>query len=178
MKEYKMEIKHFGSCPVCLRGFSLHQKYEADTGHVYGLIEMCCPADASLVILDLENVHIERIAEATHDPLQDFFDVLGEPTIQIKAHKTEWKKSPAKVTQLIPKGENPEKWFTTKQAAEIIKVSVSTLQNWRSKGYGPQFVRISIRCFRYRCVDIEPFIGSNFIYLRSSLERGKKNGGC
>ncbi len=179
MKQYKMVIEHFGSCSVCLQVFSLRQKYEADSGHVYGQIEMFCPADNVGVILNLEKVHIERIAEPVQDIFDDLLDVLGTPTIEISSPKKEAekesKKSPAKVTSLFPKDDNPEKWFTTKQTAEIIKVSVSTLQNWRTKGYGPPFVRISTRCFRYRRVDIEPFIGSNFIYLRSSLERDKRN---
>ena len=36
------------------------------------------------------------------------------------------------------------------EAAKFLKVSVRTLQNWRLKGTGPQFVRLSPKAIRYR----------------------------
>jgi len=40
------------------------------------------------------------------------------------------------------------------QAAQFLNVSPRTLQAWRQRGGGPQFVRISSRCLRYRRHDL------------------------
>jgi hypothetical protein len=40
------------------------------------------------------------------------------------------------------------------QAAQFLNVSPRTLQAWRQRGGGPQFVRISSRCLRYRRRDL------------------------
>jgi hypothetical protein len=39
-------------------------------------------------------------------------------------------------------------------AAELLSVNPRTLQQWRLRGTGPQFVRISTRCVRYRYRDL------------------------
>jgi len=40
-------------------------------------------------------------------------------------------------------------------AANLLNLSVRTLQRWRSKGIGPQFVRLSTnRCVRYARSDL------------------------
>lgn len=44
--------------------------------------------------------------------------------------------------------------LTEQQAATYLNVNPRTLQKWRFNGGGPQFVRISRRCIRYRPKDI------------------------
>ena len=48
--------------------------------------------------------------------------------------------------------------WTEKETARHIGFDVRTLQSWRMKGTGPQFVRISSRCIRYRPEDIQAWI--------------------
>ncbi|MBT5566725.1 MAG: helix-turn-helix domain-containing protein [Rhodospirillaceae bacterium] len=43
-------------------------------------------------------------------------------------------------------------------AAEYLGLSPRTLQNWRVRGGGPLFVRISNRSIRYRLSDIQDWI--------------------
>lgn len=40
------------------------------------------------------------------------------------------------------------------RAAELLSVNPRTLQQWRLRGTGPRFVRISSRCVRYRFHDL------------------------
>lgn len=40
------------------------------------------------------------------------------------------------------------------RVAEFISINPRTLQQWRLKGIGPPFVRISSRCLRYRYRDL------------------------
>jgi hypothetical protein len=40
------------------------------------------------------------------------------------------------------------------RAAELLSLNPRTLQQWRLKGEGPRFVRISTRCVRYRYRDL------------------------
>ncbi len=35
----------------------------------------------------------------------------------------------------------PKNWLTTGQAAGMLKLAPGTLQNWRSKGIGPEFLK-------------------------------------
>ena len=49
--------------------------------------------------------------------------------------------------------------------AEILNLSVRTLQKWRCTGEGPPFVRISSRAVRYHREDIEAWVRD---HMRSS----------
>ena len=40
------------------------------------------------------------------------------------------------------------------QAAEFLHFSTRALQNWRCRGGGPKFVRVSSRSVRYRLTDL------------------------
>jgi hypothetical protein len=40
------------------------------------------------------------------------------------------------------------------RAAELLSINPRTLQQWRLRGTGPKFVRISSRCIRYRYRDL------------------------
>jgi hypothetical protein len=48
----------------------------------------------------------------------------------------------------------PDLFLSESRAAELLSVNARTLQNWRLKGTGPRFVRISSRCIRYRYRDL------------------------
>lgn len=41
------------------------------------------------------------------------------------------------------------------EAAHFLGLSVRTMQGYRYRGGGPRFVRISVRCIRYRRVDLQ-----------------------
>ncbi len=49
---------------------------------------------------------------------------------------------------------NEQRLVTEKQAGKLLSVSPRTLRNWRTRGGGPRFVKISGRCIRYRIADI------------------------
>ena len=44
------------------------------------------------------------------------------------------------------------------EAAARLSVSPRCMENWRHRGEGPKFVRISARCIRYRKSDLTLFI--------------------
>ncbi len=44
-------------------------------------------------------------------------------------------------------------------AARYLSVSPRTLRNWRTRGGGPEFVKVSKRCIRYRIRDLDEWIG-------------------
>lgn len=48
--------------------------------------------------------------------------------------------------------------LTEKQTSDFLKFSTRTLQVWRCRGEGPQFVKISKRGVRYRFCDLEAWI--------------------
>ena len=48
--------------------------------------------------------------------------------------------------------------LTPQQAADHLGVTVRTLEAWRWSGRGPQYVRISARCVRYRHCDLDAFV--------------------
>ena len=43
------------------------------------------------------------------------------------------------------------------QAAALLHVSIKSLQGWRYRGAGPQFVKVG-RCVRYRLEDLQTFV--------------------
>jgi len=45
----------------------------------------------------------------------------------------------------------------TSQAAELLGMSVATLESWRLRGYGPRFVKAG-RCVRYAETDVLAWI--------------------
>ena len=48
--------------------------------------------------------------------------------------------------------------LTTRQAAAVIGVSVTTLKRMRYAGLGPVYAKIGARTFRYRAADIENWL--------------------
>ncbi|PIB26160.1 hypothetical protein BFP76_12825 [Amylibacter kogurei] len=45
-----------------------------------------------------------------------------------------------------------------REAASILCYSVRALQNWRHRGGGPDFVRVSARSIRYRRADLDAWV--------------------
>ena len=58
------------------------------------------------------------------------------------------------MTRHIPvSGTDPNALLDESVAAGFLSVSPRTLRNWRTRGNGPKFVKISARCIRYRMRD-------------------------
>jgi len=47
--------------------------------------------------------------------------------------------------------------LTTKEAADLLRIKETTLEQWRWSGRSPVFVKLG-RCVRYRKADLEAFI--------------------
>ena len=50
-----------------------------------------------------------------------------------------------------------------REAASILCYSVRALQNWRHRGGGPDFVKVSSRSVRYRRADLETWIADRTV---------------
>lgn len=48
--------------------------------------------------------------------------------------------------------------LTVAETAEALKVTRSTLNEWRRRGHGPRWFKLSPREVRYRAADIEAFL--------------------
>lgn len=48
--------------------------------------------------------------------------------------------------------------LTTRQAAAVIGVSVTTLKRMRYAGFGPVYAKVGARTYRYRAADIEDWL--------------------
>lgn len=55
-------------------------------------------------------------------------------------------------------GENLDSLVRQEKAAIILEVTPRCLENWRHRGGGPNFIRISARCIRYRRSDLDKWI--------------------
>ena len=53
---------------------------------------------------------------------------------------------------------DPDRLMNEKEAAEMLCYSVRALQNWRSRGGGPKFIKVSARSIRYRRRDLLDWI--------------------
>jgi len=51
--------------------------------------------------------------------------------------------------------------FTTKQAAEYLRLSQQTLETWRHKGIGPPYYKIGNRSIRYSRNDLWRYVTRN-----------------
>jgi predicted DNA-binding transcriptional regulator AlpA len=45
-----------------------------------------------------------------------------------------------------------------REAANLLRVSSSTMERWRADGVGPRFVKLSVRAIRYRFSDLRAFV--------------------
>lgn len=54
--------------------------------------------------------------------------------------------------------QDPNTLVDEREAASILCYSVRALQNWRHRGGGPRFVKVSSRSIRYRRADLLKWI--------------------
>jgi predicted DNA-binding transcriptional regulator AlpA len=63
----------------------------------------------------------------------------------------------------VEKSVSQEQLLNETQAADILCYSVRALQNWRHRGGGPRFVKVSARSVRYRYSDLVSWIESRTV---------------
>ena len=57
----------------------------------------------------------------------------------------------------VPEPTGDDYWYgllTEDQAARFLRFTPRALQGWRYGGGGPRFIRVNLRCVRYRRVDL------------------------
>lgn len=60
-------------------------------------------------------------------------------------------------------GHDPDTLVDEREAASILCYSVRALQNWRHRGGGPRFVKVSSRSVRYRRADLLDWIAERTV---------------
>ena len=58
---------------------------------------------------------------------------------------------------------DPNTLMDEREAASMLCYSVRALQNWRHRGGGPKFIRVSARSIRYRRRDLLEWIDSRTV---------------
>lgn len=58
---------------------------------------------------------------------------------------------------------SPSTLVNEREPASILCYSVRALQNWRHRGGGPDFVKVSSRSVRYRRADLEKWIAARTV---------------
>ncbi|MEN8893079.1 MAG: helix-turn-helix domain-containing protein [Planktotalea arctica] len=58
---------------------------------------------------------------------------------------------------------DPNNLMDEREAASMLCYSVRALQNWRHRGGGPKFIRVSARSIRYRRRDLLEWIDSRTV---------------
>jgi predicted DNA-binding transcriptional regulator AlpA len=58
---------------------------------------------------------------------------------------------------------NPNRLMNEIEAADLLCYSVRALQNWRHRGGGPDFVKVSSRSVRYRRTDLDKWIADRTV---------------
>ena len=74
-----------------------------------------------------------------------------------------------KITEIF----NPSEWLTTGQAASFLKVAPGTLQNWRTQGKGPKFVKRGNHVY-YPMSELIAYVEQH-VNLYSSTTQWKEN---
>lgn len=67
----------------------------------------------------------------------------------------------------ILQGEDLDRLIDEREAADILCYTVRALQNWRCRGGGPKFVKVSGRSVRYRRRDLLAWIEERTVSLMS-----------
>jgi predicted DNA-binding transcriptional regulator AlpA len=62
------------------------------------------------------------------------------------------------MSQTTPSTHDPCALVNEREAASILCYSVRALQNWRHRGGGPRFVKVSSQSVRYRRADLMTWI--------------------
>ncbi len=50
--------------------------------------------------------------------------------------------------------------LSQKRVATMLGLTTRALEAWRARGEGPAFIRLSVRCIRYRRADVEAWLAS------------------
>lgn len=58
---------------------------------------------------------------------------------------------------------DPNQLMDERQAADVLCYSVRALQNWRHRGGGPDFVKVSARSVRYRRADLDKWVAERTV---------------
>ncbi len=61
-------------------------------------------------------------------------------------------------TSGLESGDDPEQLLRQEQAALMLGLTPRCLENWRHRGGGPSYVRVSARCIRYRRSDLDEWV--------------------
>ncbi|EGR2301927.1 helix-turn-helix domain-containing protein [Vibrio parahaemolyticus] len=69
------------------------------------------------------------------------------------------------------------KYLTSKQLADLLQLTESTLANQRSQGRGIPFVKVE-KAVRYRVSDIEAYLSKEESVSVKTDTQGKSAGGC
>jgi len=64
-----------------------------------------------------------------------------------------------------------DRLLTTRQAALILNLRESTLEQWRWNGRGPEYVKLN-RAVRYRLADVEAFVERRVFSSTTAVHRG------
>ncbi len=62
------------------------------------------------------------------------------------------------MNNMAPMADDPDRLIDEREAAGFLCYSVRALQNWRVRGGGPRFVKVSARSIRYRRRDLIEWI--------------------
>lgn len=62
-----------------------------------------------------------------------------------------------------PAVSDPNQLMDERQAADVLCYSVRALQNWRHRGGGPDFVKVSARSVRYRRADLDKWVAERTV---------------
>ncbi len=68
-----------------------------------------------------------------------------------------------KQTNLDDEAPDLDQLMDERQAADVLCYSVRALQNWRHRGGGPRFVKVSARSVRYRRRDLLDWINERTV---------------
>jgi predicted DNA-binding transcriptional regulator AlpA len=111
----------------------------------------------------------QEVRSASRDPVPAA--TVASPVDPAAAEPTISKRLSRRSTRTI--GTTPhqrDELIDERAAAKMLGLSASTLRNWRVKGLGPIFLKIS-RVIRYRVSDIEEFISASARQSTSQTER-------
>jgi len=64
---------------------------------------------------------------------------------------------------------DPDTLVDERQAASLLCYSVRALQNWRHRGGGPRFVKVSSRSVRYRRADLTAWVNERIVSNTSQI---------
>ncbi len=62
------------------------------------------------------------------------------------------------MNNMAPMADDPDRLIDEREAASFLCYSKRALQNWRVRGGGPRFVKVSARSIRYRRRDLNRWI--------------------